>query len=46
MDFREEAANLYWNAFGLKLEHAIGPRDSGIRLIEHGLDPDRGVTAF
>lgn len=45
-DYRDEAANLYWTAFGLKLEHAIGPRERGIRLIEEGLYPQRAVTAF
>lgn len=40
------AANLYWNAFGLKLEHALGPRERGIKLIEQGLDPARAVAAL
>ncbi|MGI9647395.1 MAG: GNAT family N-acetyltransferase [Acidimicrobiia bacterium] len=45
-EHRAAAANLYWDAFGLKLEHAIGPRDRGIRLIEQGLDPARAVSAL
>ena len=42
---REAAAALYWDAFGRKLEKAIGPRKQGIRLIEQGLDPSRAVAA-
>ncbi|MCP4222763.1 MAG: GNAT family N-acetyltransferase, partial [Actinomycetia bacterium] len=45
-EHRQAAANLYWNAFGRKLDHAIGPRDRGIGLIERGLDPSRAVAAF
>ncbi len=45
-EHRQAAANLYWNAFGRKLDHAIGPRDQGIKLIEQGLDPSRAVAAF
>jgi len=45
-EHRHAAANLYWNAFGRKLDHAIGPRDRGLRLIEQGLDPSRAVSAF
>ena len=40
------AAQLYWDAFGLKLEHVIGPRSQGVTLIERTLAPDRAVTAF
>lgn len=43
---RRAAAQLYWDAFGLKLEHAIGPRSSGIPLIERTLEPARAVAAF
>lgn len=45
-EHREAAANLYWNAFGLKLEHALRPRERGIGLIEQGLDSARAITAF
>ena len=40
------AATLYWNAFSRKLDHAIGPRDRGLGLIERGLDPSRAVVAI
>ena len=43
---RHAAAQLYWDAFGLKLEHAIGPRSQGVPLIERTLEPTRAVTAF
>jgi GNAT superfamily N-acetyltransferase len=43
---RPAAAELYWDAFGLKLEHSIGPRSRGVKLIERNLAPDRAVTAF
>lgn len=42
----QAAANLYWDAFGRKLDHAIGPRDRGIGLIERGLDRERAVSAL
>ncbi len=45
-EHREAAANLYWNAFGRKLDHAIGPRERGLGLIEQGLDPSRAVAAI
>ena len=45
-EHRKAAANLYWDAFGRKLDHAIGPRERGIGLIERGLDPSRAVAAF
>lgn len=45
-EHRDAAANLYWDAFGRKLDHAIGPRSRGIGLIERGLDPSRAVAAF
>ena len=40
------AATLYWNAFSRKLDHAIGPRDRGLDLIERGLDRSRAVVAI
>jgi GNAT superfamily N-acetyltransferase len=40
------AATLYWNAFSRKLDHAIGPRDRGLGLIERGIDPSRAVVAM
>ena len=43
---RRAAAELYWDAFGRKLEHAIGPRSRGVPLIERTLEPSRAVTAF
>ena len=43
---RHAAAQLYWDAFGLKLEHVIGPRSQGVALIERTLEADRAVTAF
>jgi GNAT superfamily N-acetyltransferase len=43
---RPAAAELYWDAFGLKLEHSIGPRSRGVKLIERNLDPERAVAAF
>ena len=45
-EHRQAAAGLYWDAFGRKLDHAIGPRERGIGLIERGLDPSRAVAAF
>jgi len=45
-EHRLAAASLYWDAFGRKLDHAIGPRERGIGLIERGLDPSRAVAAF
>lgn len=44
-EHRAAAAALYWNAFSRKLDHAIGPRDRGLRLIEKRLDPSRAVVA-
>lgn len=44
-EHRRTAADLYWDAFGRKLEKAIGPRDRGIGLIEKGLEPSRSVAA-
>ena len=43
---RHAAAQLYWDAFGLKLEHVIGPRSEGVSLIERTLAPDRAIAAF
>ena len=43
---RAVVAGLYWDAFGRKLDHAIGPRHRGIGLIEKTLDPSRAVAAF
>ena len=45
-EHRDAAAALYWDAFGRKLEKAIGPRERGIKLIEQGLDPTRAVVAL
>jgi len=45
-EHRSIAADLYWDAFGRKLEKAIGPRKRGIALIERGLDPTRAVVAL
>lgn len=45
-EHRQAAANLYWNAFSRKLDHAIGPKDRGLGLIERSLDPSRAVAAF
>jgi len=45
-EHRAAAANLYWNAFSRKLDHAIGPKDRGLGLIERSLDPSRAVVAF
>ncbi len=45
-EHRHAAASLYWAAFARKLDHALGPRERGLALIERGLDPSRAVTAF
>ena len=42
---RRQAAELYWEAFGRKLEPAIGPSERGIALIAQRLVLDRAVTA-
>lgn len=43
---RRAAAELYWQAFGRKLDKVIGPREHGVPLIERNLDLTRGIGAF
>ena len=45
-EHRRAAAELYWEAFGRKLEHALGPRDRGVTLIERRLNLERAVVAL
>lgn len=40
------AAELYWQAFGVKLDKVIGPREHGVPLIERNLDRSRGIAAL
>lgn len=42
---RTTAAELYWQAFGRKLDKVIGPREHGVPLIERSLDLSRGIGA-
>lgn len=45
-DDRPAIAALYWEAFGEKLGHALGPRDRALRFIEGVLSPDHAVCAW
>lgn len=43
---RQQAAELYWEAFGRKLEPAIGPRARGIALMAPRLQLDRALAVL
>ena len=43
---RQEAAELYWEAFGRKLGPAIGPRERGIALLAPKLELDNAMAAL
>ncbi|MBT8215666.1 MAG: GNAT family N-acetyltransferase [Acidimicrobiia bacterium] len=45
-EHRRAAAELYWDAFGVKLEHILAPRARGINIIERTLAPDRALVAL
>lgn len=43
---RHAIAALYWEAFGLKLGRALGPRGKALRFIESVLSPEHAVCAW
>ena len=42
---REEAAALYWNAFGEKLGFTLGPKYQALMFVRSVLRPDHGICA-
>ncbi|PJI86425.1 acetyltransferase (GNAT) family protein [Yoonia maricola] len=42
---REEAAALYWNAFGEKLGFTLGPKYQAMMFVRSVLRPDHGICA-
>ncbi|MDP5084467.1 MAG: GNAT family N-acetyltransferase [Yoonia sp.] len=43
---REEAAALYWEAFGEKLGFVLGPKDQALQFVRSVLRPDHGICAI
>ncbi|MFQ5553872.1 MAG: hypothetical protein ACE5GC_00715 [Acidimicrobiia bacterium] len=41
-----ETASMYWEAFGTKMERAIGPRERGVAFLASHLAHDRALVAL
>ncbi len=45
-EFRAQAASLYWDAFALKLDKALGPAEKGRSYFEQTLNLNRAFIAY